>query len=165
MELLKLLSTSEIVAQVISFLILFFLLRVFAWKRILKTLDDRKARIALELKSIEDAKKEIANVKLGYEEKLEAIQRLAKQKLEEAVREGKKITEDFRKKAYEDAQEIINKARQDIKYELFRAKEELKEKVVELAIGAAQNLIKERLTQDDDKKLVKEFLDSIEEDK
>ncbi len=49
MELLKLLSTNEIVAQVLSFLILLFLLRKFAWKKILKILDERKEKIALEL--------------------------------------------------------------------------------------------------------------------
>ena len=42
-ELLKLLSGSEIVAQIISFLLLFFLLRAFAWKRFLAVLDARRA--------------------------------------------------------------------------------------------------------------------------
>ena len=46
MELLKLLSTSEIVAQILGFLLLFFLLRAFAWKRLLALLDERKARIS-----------------------------------------------------------------------------------------------------------------------
>lgn len=163
MELLKLLSTSEIIAQVISFLVLFLLLRVFAWKRIIKLLDERKEKIALELKNIDQTKAELAAVKLGYEAKLEDISTLAKEKIEEAISDGKRITEEVRKKAYEDAQEIINKARQDIKYELFRAKEELKEKVVDLAIGAAENVIKEKLTEEGDKKLVREFLDSIED--
>ena len=54
MELLKLLDTSQIVAQVISFLILFFILRILVWKRFLKALDDRRDHIAAEFKAIED---------------------------------------------------------------------------------------------------------------
>jgi len=52
MELLKLLSANEIVAQIISFLLVFTLLRIFVWKHFLKILDDRRDRIASELKVI-----------------------------------------------------------------------------------------------------------------
>ena len=54
MDLLKLLTAKEIVAQIISFLLLMALLRVFAWKKLLNLLDERRARIASEFKKIED---------------------------------------------------------------------------------------------------------------
>jgi F0F1-type ATP synthase membrane subunit b/b' len=56
MELLKLLSGSEIVAQIISFLVLLFILRIFLWDKVLKVLDNRRERIASEFKQIEDTK-------------------------------------------------------------------------------------------------------------
>ena len=55
MEILKLLSANEIVAQILSFLLLLAILRIFAWKRLLKLLDDRRESIALEFRKIEDA--------------------------------------------------------------------------------------------------------------
>ena len=84
MELLKLLDGSQIVAQIISFLVLFFILRSLVWKRFLKVLDDRKERLATEFKGIEDAKSEAAKLKAYYEEHLDHIDQLAKAKLEEA---------------------------------------------------------------------------------
>jgi F-type H+-transporting ATPase subunit b len=163
MELLKLLSTNEIVAQALSFLILLFLLRIFAWKRLLKLIDDRKERIALEFKQIRDAKEEITKAKAEYEEKLLKIEELAKIKIQEAVQQGKEITDEVRIQAHQEAQEIINNARDNIKYELAKAKEELKEQIVDLTISATKNVIQEKLTEERDKNIIREFLDEVDE--
>lgn len=163
MEFLKLLSTNEIVAQVLGFLILLFLLRIFAWKRLLKLLDDRKERIALEFKQIRDAKEEITKAKAEYEEKLLKIEELAKIKIQEAVQQGKEITDEVRIQAHQHAQEIINNARDNIKYELAKAKEELKEQIVDLTISATKNIIQEKLTSERDEGIIREFLDQVDE--
>ncbi|MFA5275439.1 MAG: F0F1 ATP synthase subunit B [Candidatus Omnitrophota bacterium] len=163
MGLLELLSTNEVLAQAISFLILLFLLRVFAWKKILKLLDDRKDKITLEFKRIEEEKNQIAGIRAGYEAKLSAIDEIAAKKIEEALAEGRKITDEIRKEAQFQAQLVINDARENIKYELSRAKEELKEKIVDLTIRATENIIEEKLTEEGDKKLVEQFLDKIDD--
>jgi F-type H+-transporting ATPase subunit b len=163
MELLKLLSTNEIVAQVLGFLLLLFLLRILAWKKFLKILDQRKERIASEFKQIEDAKQEIAKIKAEYDDRMLKIEETAKAKIQEAVDQGKQITEEIRKQAYRDAQGIIDKAAKDIKYEISKAKEELKKSIVDLTIRATENMIQEKLTDDQDKRLVKDFLEKIEE--
>jgi len=162
MELLKLLNTSEIVAQVTSFLLLFFLLRIFAWKPLLKLLDERKAKIASGLEAAEKAKQEMDNFKLEYQSKLEGASIEAQAKIKEALEEGKKLSEELKKAAYQDAQKIIDHARQDIKYELSKAKDELKDKIVELSINAAEIVIQEKLTEKEDRKIVKDFLDKID---
>lgn len=165
MELLKLLNTSEIIAQIISFLLLFFLLRVFLWKHLLGLIDQRKERIAAEFKRIEDNKLEVSKLKSDYQAKLGAIEDLAKVKIEEAVLEGRKATEEIRKKAHLDAQDIIENARENVKYELLKAKEELRDEIVDLTISTAENLIKDKLTEDDDRKLVKDFLEQLDKRK
>ncbi|MDD5432386.1 MAG: F0F1 ATP synthase subunit B [Candidatus Omnitrophica bacterium] len=158
MELLKLLSTNEIIAQVISFLILLFLLRAFAWKNILALLDKRKEKISSELNNIEKVKQEVAKLKQDYESKLDVIEDAVRKKMQDAVAEGRKITEEIHKKAHQEAQEIIDSARANIKYELTKAKEELKNNVIDLTIMATENIIQEKLTDEGDKKLIKDFL-------
>ena len=161
-ELLKLLSANEIIAQVISFLILLFLLRAFAWRKVLKLLDDRRERISLEFKKIEEAKLEIAEAKSDYEARLSAIEKTAAEKIQEAIAEGKVVQEEIRKRANENAQEITEDARKNIKYELAQAKEELKNNIIDLTISATEHVIRDKFTGEDDKKLVKEFLDSVD---
>lgn len=162
MELLKLLSASEIVAQIISFLLLFILLRIFAWKPLLKLLDERKARIASGLKAIEEAKQDVEKLRVEYQAKLDAAGLEAQQKIKQALEEGKKLTEDLKKGAYQDAEKIIQKARQDIKYELSKAKNELKDKIVDLSLRAAETVIQDKLTEEEDRKIVEDFLNKID---
>ena len=158
MELLKLLSTNEIVAQTASFLILLFLLMRFAWKPFLKILDERKERIASEFKSIEDTKAEIARIKGEYEKHIDMIDDTAQRRIQEAVAAGKRMAEAMKESAKEEAQKMIDGANEAIKAETAKAREELKEAIVDLAIGAAEKVIQEKLTTDQDKKLVEDFL-------
>jgi len=163
MELLKLLSTSEIVAQIASFLLLLFVLRVFAWKKILGLLDARKERIASELKDIENAKLEIAKLKAGYEEKMASVSEEARQKIQAAVEEGKDLQEQLKKAGYLESQKIIEAARANIKYEIAKAREELKERIIDISIKAAESVIEEKLTEKEDRNLVKSFLKRVDE--
>ena len=158
MELLKLLSANEIVAQVINFLLLLFLLRIFLWKRLLKLLDDRRERIASEFKKIEDNKKEIEGLKAEYEAKIGSIEEVARKRILEAVSEGKNIVEEIKKKANLDAEKIMESTKLDIKYEVARAKEELKNEIIDLTIKATEHLLQEKFTVEDDKKLIEDFL-------
>lgn len=163
MELLKLLSTSEIVAQLISFLILFFILKKFAWKPILKILDDRKAKIAADFKKIEDTKSEVSKLKADYEKQLSVIEDTSRIKLQEAIKEGSKLADEIKKKAQEEAQRIIDTAKDSIKYEVEQAKKELKEKIVDLTIEVTEKIIKEKLTEEKDKKLINDFISNMSE--
>ena len=162
MELLKMLSANEIVAQILGFVILLTLLRVFAWKKVLGFLDKRKENIALEFKRIEEVKADIERMKLDYNGKLDSIEQAAKHKLHEAINESKLILEEARKNGHVQAQGIIDNAKSSIKYELAKAKEELKNEIVDLTIRATENVIKEKLTDEGDKKLVREFLEGID---
>ncbi|MCU0665633.1 MAG: F0F1 ATP synthase subunit B [Candidatus Omnitrophica bacterium] len=163
MESAKLFNIQEVLAQVISFLLLLFCLRIFLWKKVLKFLDDRKQRIATELKQIEEAKLDVSKIKQDYQDKVDKIEELALQKIRESIEEGHKLTEEIKKKAYQDAQDIIANARASVKYQLNKAKQEIKEDIVNMALLAAQNLVQERLTEQDDKKIVENFLDNLDE--
>jgi len=162
-ELLKLLSTNEIVAQIINFLLLLFVLRIFAWKSLLKVLDERKARIASEMERIEQAKVQMAQFNLDYAKRMSRVEEESRKKIQEAVAEGRRVTDEIRKKAHEEAQDIINNAKANIRHELAQAKEELKDKIIDLTINATQNLVREKITEENDKQLVKEFLDRLDE--
>jgi F-type H+-transporting ATPase subunit b len=163
MGLLKLLSANEIVAQVISFLILYFLLRAFAWKKILKLLDDRKERIAAELKNIEDGKTEVERLRLEYENKLNSINDAARVKIQEAVNEGERLKDEIKSNACQEAREILGKAQADIKYELIKAKEGLKDEIADLVLGATEHVLEEKITEDQDKRLVNDFISKIDQ--
>ncbi|MCX5657028.1 MAG: F0F1 ATP synthase subunit B [Candidatus Omnitrophica bacterium] len=162
MELLKLLNLNEIIVQIISFLILLFVLRIFAWKRILSILEQRRERIAAEFDLIEKAKAEAARLKSEYETHLKGLEDKSRECTNKAVEEGRKMADEMRKLAYAQSQDIISDARKNIAYELKKVHEEVKNKIVDLAIGAAEAVIREKLNGADDRKIVEEFIENID---
>ena len=66
------------------------------------------------------------------------------------------------KKAHEEAQDIIIEARQQVKYGVSKAQDVLKEKIVDIALGAARTVIQEKLTEDGDRKIVEDFIRDVQ---
>jgi F-type H+-transporting ATPase subunit b len=161
-ELLKLLSENELIAQIISFLVLFFLLRAFAWKNILGLLDERKEKIASEFRNIEETKASVAGLKKDFEEKIKSIDDIRRVKTQEAILEGQRLREELSKSAKEDAEKILEHARSDIRYEIVKAKEEIKNDVVDLVITTTERVLETRLTEGDDKKIIESFLNKVD---
>ncbi|MBI4706645.1 MAG: F0F1 ATP synthase subunit B [Candidatus Omnitrophica bacterium] len=163
MELLKFISTNEVIAQIISFLILFFILRKFFWRKALSFLDARRGKISQEIKDADKLKAEALQLAADYQAKLNNIEAEAHKRIQEAISEGRKIDDQIRKKAYEEAQDIINNAKASIRHELSLAKEQLKEEIVDLTIEATSMVFREKLTEETDKKLVNDFLERLDE--
>jgi F-type H+-transporting ATPase subunit b len=160
---LKMLSASEIFAQILSFFLLLLLLRLFAWKKILNLLDQRKDKIRSEFERIEESKLEISRLKNDYASKIASIQEEAEIKIKEAIEEGRKINAQMRKQAHEDAQDIIDDARKQVKHEVSQVQEKLKDRIVDIALGAARSVIQEKLTEDGDRRIVENFIKEMEE--
>jgi F-type H+-transporting ATPase subunit b len=134
----------------------------FAWKHVLEILDSRKEKIAGEFKSIEDTKAQIEELKDQYRRQLEDIEKLRRQKISAALEEARGIAEQIKQLAHDQAADLLVKAREEIEYELSKAKQELKNSVIDLAISAAEKLIKEDLSPENDKKLIDGFLKMVE---
>ena len=162
MELLKLLSANEIIAQVINFLLLLILLRVFFWKRVLKLLDERRDRISSQLENIENTKKEVEKLKDDYQKELSAIEGMKKLKIQEGIEGGRKEASEIKREALLNAQKIMDSAESDIKQEIAKAREALKDEIVNLTLKGVENVVGEKLTEEGDRKLVRDFLDNLE---
>ncbi len=163
MELLKLLSASEVVAQVISFLVLVFLLRRFLWTKMLAALDARKEKITGDLRQAQESRDEMARLKAEYDARLAGIEDAAQKKVHESILEGRAAAEEIRKKAHQDAQAILDTANKNIKYELAKAKEDLKETIIDLSLRGAESVIQAKMTGEDDRGIVRDFLSRVDE--
>jgi len=161
-ELLKLLSANEIVAQALAFLLLLGILRAVFWKRFLKVLDERKERIASEFKTIENARRETERLRQDYEKKLGDIDETARNRMQEAINEGRRIADEIRDNASKEGDKLVENARITIKADLAKAKEEIKNEMVDLVIDVAGKVVQEKLSEEEDKKLVEYFIKESE---
>ena len=162
MELLKLLNTNELVAQIVCFLLLLTILRIFLWKNFLGILDKRREAISSEFKKIEETKELISSIKIEYEKKLADIDLEARAKIQEAVIEARKISKEIRAKAEREGEKFLENTRANLKDEVARASEDLKDKVVDLTIQIAEKVIQEKLSEASDRRLVEDFIAGVE---
>jgi len=131
--------------MVLSFSIVLFILKKFAWKPILGALKEREKSIEGALKSAEKAKAEMAKMQADNE-KILAEARLERDKLIKEAREMKdRIVEEAKTLAQVEGQKMIEAARQSISSEKKAAIKEIKDQVAVLSIQVAEKLIKDKL--------------------
>jgi F-type H+-transporting ATPase subunit b len=160
---MDLLSVKILVTQMIGFGIVFFILRRFAWGPILGMLEERRTRIANEIKASEDLRREAEELKAEYENQIKTIEAQARQRIQEAVAEGQKVSEEIQAKAHQDAEAITEKARANLEMEYKKARVELRAEIVAMAVGGAERLLQEELDSDEHRKVVDRFLTELQE--
>jgi len=150
----------EVIVQIIAFLIVFWALKFFAWKPILKSLEARQNKIKQELDQIEAARNDIEALKNYYASHLQKIDDEARLKIQEAVEEGRKIAREIQEKARRDSQATFEKTKENLELEVDKARIELRREIADLAIMVSEKIIQEKMT---DSKQQDKILDMIKD--
>jgi len=159
---MELINPAIFVTQAIGFLIVLWVLRRYAWGPVLGMLEERRARIAKDVSDAEKARQDAERLKADYEQQLQTIETQARQRIQEAVAEGQKVAEEIRHTAQGEARKITEKAKADLDREYEKARVELRGDMVNLALGAAERLLQEKVDSDEHRKLVDRFLTDLE---
>ena len=128
----------------VAFLLLFFLLSKFAWKPIVKPLDERERSIEDALSRAEKAKEEMA--KLTSENEL--LLKQARIERDEILKQAKvlkdQIVSDAKASAQTEGSKMIEKARIEIENQKFAAIAEVKSQVATLSVEIAEKLLRKQ---------------------
>ena len=133
--------------QIILFLLLLFLLRKFAWKPILKAVEDRETGIKDALDSAEKAKLEMANLQADNEKLLQEARAERDTMLKEAREMKTKMIADAKEEAQAEANKTIANAQVAIEGEKKAAIAELKQTVATLSVEIAEKVVKQELSE------------------
>ena len=136
----------------VSFAILYFLLKKFAWKPILGSVNEREQSIHEALLAAENAKKEMQNLKSDNEKILKEAKVERENMLKDAREIKAKLISEAENQAKIQASKLIESAQIAIQNEKNSAMNELKQTVVELSIGIAEKVISNEL-EDKNKQL------------
>ncbi|QSS97929.1 F0F1 ATP synthase subunit B [Psychroflexus sp. ALD_RP9] len=148
--------------QGIILIILIVLLRKFAWKPILDSLNTREEGIKNALESAEKAKQEMANLKADNEKMLQEARADRDEMLKEAQQMKKKIMAEATEDATEKANAIIAKAQETIQSEKKAALSEINEQVATLSLQIAEKVIKQDLSDDKSQmELINKMLEDV----
>jgi F-type H+-transporting ATPase subunit b len=144
------------ISQVISFCVVAFLLQRFAYKPILKVLEERRQRIAEGLANADKIKLELANAQAKAQEILTQANTQAVKAIEDARAAAAKVQEQETQKAIAAAEQIIVKAREAAAADHARMLVELKREVGRLVVQTTATVTGKILTADDQKRLADE---------
>ena len=144
----------------VSFIILYLILRKFAWGPILGAVQEREESIKAALDAADNAKKEMENLKADNEKILNEAKIERETMLKEAREMKSKLISDAEDEAKIKAKKMVEAAKTAIQNEKNSAMNELKNTVVDLSVGIAEKLISEELADKDKQlKMIEEILD------
>jgi F-type H+-transporting ATPase subunit b len=143
-------------AQAVSFSLVAFLLHRFAYKPILRTLEERRERIAEGLANADRIKAELAKTEASRQEVMGKANAQATQMIEEARAAAARVQEQETQKAIAAAEQIIAKAREAAAADHARMLAELKREIGNLVVQTTARVAGKVLTNDDQRRLVEE---------
>ena len=144
----------------VSFIILYIILRKFAWGPILTAVKEREESIKAALDAADNAKKEMENLKADNEKILNEAKTERETMLKEAREMKSKLISEAENEAKAKAKTMVEAAKTAIQNEKNSAMNELKNTVVDLSVGIAEKLISEELADKDRQlKMIEEILD------
>ena len=131
---------------ILAFLIVLFILKKFAWKPILKGLNEREANIADSIASAERVKLEMAQIKGENEALLAAAREERATMLKEAKAAKDKMIADAKEEAKVQAAKIITDANAAIQHQKMAAITDIKNQVGKLVVEVSEKVLRRELS-------------------
>ena len=130
----------------LAFLIVFFVLRKFAWGPILASLNERERGIADSLESAKRVKAEMAQLKSDNEDLMARAREQRSIMLKEAKEMKDRIVAEAKEQAKADAARIIADAQQAIQAQKMAAITEVKNQVGKLVVEVSEKVLRKELS-------------------
>jgi len=147
---------------IITFLVLLYLLKRFAWSPLLKALDERQETIRKSLDDAEQATQELQRMQQKSAQIIAAASGEAQSIVAKSRAAAETVREDLKRKAKEEAGALVRGAQRQIQLETARAIQQIRHEVVDLSLTVASKLIKKNLTQEDNDALIQDSLSQID---
>jgi F-type H+-transporting ATPase subunit b len=151
----------HLIAQMISFSIVCFLLYRYAYRPVLQMLQQRRQLIAESLANADKVKAELARTEAQRQEVMKQANAQATKSIEEARAAAEVLLKQETKKAMATAEEIIAKAHQAAEQDHARMLAELKQQVGRLVVQTTSAVTGKILTTEDQRRLAEETKEQL----
>jgi F-type H+-transporting ATPase subunit b len=147
---------------IITFLVLLYFLRKFAWKPLLGFLEARQDTIKKSLEDAQQAKQELERLNKESAEIIKNAHMEAESIVSKSRSEAEKLREEIKQKARSDADAIVREAQRQIETETGRALRQIRGEIAEMSIAIASKLIGRNVSAQDNSELIEETLKQME---
>ena len=155
-------SFGLIIWTVLAFLFVLFILKKFAWKPILDSMQKREDQIANSLATAEKIKTEMAQMKSENEALLVKAREERAQMLKEAKETKDKIINEAKEQAKTETNKIIADAQSVIDQQKMAAITDLKNQVGNLVIEVSEKILRRELgNKEEQEKYIRQLADNV----
>jgi F-type H+-transporting ATPase subunit b len=156
-----LIDIRQVATQILGFLILLWVLRKYAWGPLLAQLEARRQKIAGEFAEAERRQAQADEARARLDRAMRDIENQKRAKIQEGVAEGQRVAAEIQVQANQKATDRVARAQDEIARELEKAKELLKEQMIRISMRSAEKILREKLDDAHQRKLVSEFIDEV----
>jgi F-type H+-transporting ATPase subunit b len=151
----------NLIAQVILFGIVYWVLSKYAFKPVIAMLEERRRRIEEGQLNAEKIKKQLADAQAKYEEILAKANSEAQRLLEEVRASGARLAEHKNQEAIAAAEQITIKAKEAMERERDRLMAEMKREIGRLVVDTTARVTGKVLTTEDHQRINEETVRQI----
>ena len=152
----------SLVAYLINFILLLGILGVFAYKPLMRMLDERTERIRESLEAADLARQEAANAQEAIQEQITEARREGQRIMDQTREAAERFRTEEMEKARLEAEAFVERARSDIQRERDTALQEVRASFGDLAITAAERVIRSSLDRTAHESLIAQVLEEGE---
>lgn len=149
--------------QLITFVIVFVILRQFVFKKLVRTLDDRRNAVESSIKHAAETEEKLKKAEETIAGMLADGRKQADDIVATAHKEAAHMVEEAEAKAAKRAEHIVAEAQSRMDVEVAKARDALKAETVQLVAAATEQIIGEKLNPAKDAALIKSALSKAKE--
>ncbi len=153
---------ATMLAQVVNFVILMLLLTKLAWKPLLKTINERQARISNSIESAEQERIAASELKTEYQEQMRNAKNDAQAIIDRAMKAADNAKEEIIASAREEHARLLKAAEEQIARDRRQALEDIRSEVVAISVAAASKIIGQSIDEKVNAKLVDDFINQLD---
>jgi F-type H+-transporting ATPase subunit b len=152
-------SLPTLLAQIAAFVILLVILYFFAYKPVLKMLDERARKIKESIDEVQKVKDQASQTEEEFKKKMESASKEGQEVISKAMRTGEEARKRAQEEAKQEAQALVEKARVEIQRERSETIGELRQEFADLTIVAAEKVIGKSLDKETHRQIIDKVLD------
>jgi len=152
----------SLIAYLINFVLLLGILTLFAYKPLLRVLDQRSERVRESLEAADRAREQASSSQQAIEDQLNEARREGQRLLDQAREAAERYRGDEMERARQEAETFVERARSDIQRERDSAIQEVRSNFADLAITAAERVIRRSLDRQAHEDLITQVLEEGE---
>ena len=152
---------ATLIAQILNFLVLLAILAKFAYKPLLKAMDDRRNRIINDLDSAEQTRLDAEALKEQYAEQLAGARQEATEIVNKANQIAQNLHDELVEQARVEQEALLANAKERIEQDKQQALLDIRAEVIKLSTLIAEKIVNQKLNSDKDQKLVADIADDV----